>query len=293
LFRSAIYQGASWLKLAAQCTPEAQVLTLQDLLDGRAGANRYVAVTDFRLYDRYATAASRRRPHEPPLPHITHIGIRPARPNGAGDDPPGPPLVVIEPPWPEEAEHALARWGHLPAVSGILWEPYSLTAADAARLEATYPGISLAHRRGSTLPVCRVLREGREPWTVRWGWTHVIGGALGVALGLWLIPPGLAGRAWQRLRELTAVQPTTPGECGEAGPPPPAPWPDRFLAVAYVVSLAVQPVGFILLAGAGVFLWIRRRSPDGWSLGLLLGGLGCLVFCPAFRWWARRRGQRR
>jgi uncharacterized membrane protein YbhN (UPF0104 family) len=82
-------------------------------------------------------------------------------------------------------------------------------------------------------------------------------------------------------------------EGGARDSPPKFPLAVRILAVAYVVSWIVGPVGFFLLSGVGSFLWERRRQVDGLVLSLWLGGVLCLSLCAAFRWWFRRWGRRR
>jgi hypothetical protein len=82
-------------------------------------------------------------------------------------------------------------------------------------------------------------------------------------------------------------------EDGGSDSVPQFPLPVRILAVAYVLSWALQPLGFFLLTGIGSFLWIRRRELDAWVLGFWLGGIGCLVLGIAFRWWFRRWGRLR
>jgi hypothetical protein len=67
----------------------------------------------------------------------------------------------------------------------------------------------------------------------------------------------------------------------------------RILAVAYVLSRAIGPVGFFALSAAACFVWVKGRELSGLVLGLWLGGLACPLFCAAFRWWFRRLGQRR
>jgi len=71
-------------------------------------------------------------------------------------------------------------------------------------------------------------------------------------------------------------------------------WPlcVRVLAVCYVVSLAVQLFGF-LLVGAAAFLCGRRSEIDGWVLGLGLAGAATIFACTAFRFWFRHWGRRR
>ena len=66
----------------------------------------------------------------------------------------------------------------------------------------------------------------------------------------------------------------------------------RVLAVAYVLSFAVQPIGFLLLTGTATFLYGRRREIDGWVLGLGLGGGVLMVLCSVFRWWFPRWGRK-
>ncbi|HVS40192.1 MAG TPA: hypothetical protein VMS17_31835 [Gemmataceae bacterium] len=91
------------------------------------------------------------------------------------------------------------------------------------------------------------------------------------------------------------MQGDSPDDELESGPDQrgaPVRWPlcVRILAVCYVLSLAVQMVGF-LLVGAAAFLYGRRRDIDGWVLGLVLAGSATIVACTAFRFWFRRWGR--
>jgi hypothetical protein len=78
----------------------------------------------------------------------------------------------------------------------------------------------------------------------------------------------------------------------QAGPPP---WPRyvRVLAVAYVLSYAVQWAALLLLTGAAALLYGLGRPLDGLVLGLGLGGVACAALCAGFRRWFLRWGRRR
>jgi cytochrome bd-type quinol oxidase subunit 1 len=68
----------------------------------------------------------------------------------------------------------------------------------------------------------------------------------------------------------------------------------RLLAVAYVLSLMVGPVGFFILSIAAAFLWYQRDlSFDGLVLGLWATALACPLLCATYRWWFRSWGRRR
>ena len=75
------------------------------------------------------------------------------------------------------------------------------------------------------------------------------------------------------------------------GDPPKYPFVVRALAVAFVLSRIVQPVGFVLLGVAAAVVYGLRHEIDGLVLGLALGAAGCAILCPAFRWWFRRWGR--
>ena len=89
----------------------------------------------------------------------------------------------------------------------------------------------------------------------------------------WIIPGAAIGgtsRVPARIRRTgDEPQPEPPGGGEEQ---PRFPRYVRVLAVAYVLSFAVQPIGFLLLTGTATFLYGRRREIDGWVLGLGLGG---------------------
>jgi amino acid transporter len=59
----------------------------------------------------------------------------------------------------------------------------------------------------------------------------------------------------------------------------------RVLAVVYVLTLGVQIIGFLILAGIGAVLFGMRRQVDGWVAGFALAGIACFVLCAAYRWW--------
>jgi hypothetical protein len=280
------------LELAAHCTPEAQRLTLQELLDGKAGENRHVEITDFRPCDRCVVGVRKGGSH-----YIEYLGVQPAHSEG-GAESPSPPRVLIAQPQCTPEPGSIADWSQRQTISGILEKPYR---RDEQQLRGTYPGIDL--------PSCRILLEGRKPQPARESWTLFAMGVGGIALGGWMLHPGLLSLVWNRWRGVKSVQPgarTTPGppasrvpatapqasRGGESRPMPKAPLLDRILAVAYVLSFAVQPLGFLLLAGIGSFLW-AKRGLDGTVLGFGLGGIGWVASWSAFRWWVRRLGQRR
>jgi hypothetical protein len=287
--------GISELGLAAQCTPEAQRLTLQELLDGKAGENRHVEITDFRPCDRYVVAPRKGGGHS-----IVYLGVQPA-PSEGGAGSLGPPRVLIAQPQCLPEPGSIADWSRRQAISGVLEK---LSSRDEEQVRETNPGMDLAS--------CRVLREGRKPQPARESWTLVALGVGGIALGGWMVQPGLVSFLVKCLRGVkraqatgcppsgpdeprastTARQASPRGESGESGPVPRAPLVDRVLAVTYVLSLAVQPLGFLILAGTGSFLW-EKRGLDGTVLGFGLGAIGWVASWGVFRWWVRRWGRRR
>jgi cytochrome bd-type quinol oxidase subunit 1 len=67
----------------------------------------------------------------------------------------------------------------------------------------------------------------------------------------------------------------------------------RLLAVVYVLSRIIGPLGFLILSLVAGFLWYQRDlSLDGLVLGLWLAALACPLLCAAFRWWFTRWGRR-
>src|SRR5262249_10489023 len=99
-------------------------------------------------------------------------------------------------------------------------------------------------------------------------------------------------RAAEDLRGKAAAHATTRlhGR-GSTAPGPatvPAPLLTRMVAVAYVLSPVIGPVGFVLLTGTGGYLW-SRRGFDERVLALIAGGLACLLLCRGLQWWVRRR----
>jgi hypothetical protein len=85
-----------------------------------------------------------------------------------------------------------------------------------------------------------------------------------------------------------------PAGNGAGGRLIPWPWYVRWLAVAYVVSRLVGPVGFFVLLGAAGFL-IARDGPawDGPAAAAVAAAWACPLGCAAFRWWFRGWGRRR
>ncbi|CAN5294351.1 hypothetical protein BH10PLA2_BH10PLA2_11110 [soil metagenome] len=74
----------------------------------------------------------------------------------------------------------------------------------------------------------------------------------------------------------------------------PQAWPRyvRVLAVAYVLSRFVGPVGFFLLGGVTAFA-IARHGPGVEGAVVAAAALMCPAGCAIFRWWFRRWGQLR
>ena len=62
----------------------------------------------------------------------------------------------------------------------------------------------------------------------------------------------------------------------------------RVLAVAYVLSYAVQPVGFVALGFAAALVYRIGGGFGPWVLALSIGSGACAVLCPAFRWCMRQ-----
>lgn len=76
-----------------------------------------------------------------------------------------------------------------------------------------------------------------------------------------------------------------------------APQPDypryvRLLAVAYVLSYAVQFAGFLVLCVAATVLYFRRGGFDAEVVGGYAAALACPVVGGAFRAWFRSFGRR-
>jgi hypothetical protein len=71
-------------------------------------------------------------------------------------------------------------------------------------------------------------------------------------------------------------------------------WPlyVRVLAVAYVLSYALQPVAFLGLTGTAALLYGLGRHLDGLVLGLGAAGVLVVLGCGAFRRWFVRWGRR-
>ena len=68
-------------------------------------------------------------------------------------------------------------------------------------------------------------------------------------------------------------------------PQPQFPLYVRVLAVAHVLSLAIGPVGFIILAGISCFLYVRHGKVDDNVLALLATGIACPAACALYRRW--------
>ena len=60
------------------------------------------------------------------------------------------------------------------------------------------------------------------------------------------------------------------------------------LAVAYVLSYAAGPAGFVLLGIAAAVAAGLGGGLGPWSLALAAGSASCGLGCPAFRWCMRR-----
>ncbi len=184
-----VVMAASNYDLTAHSTPEPQEMTLRELLDGKAGANRHVAVTDFRPCDRYLTRNFKREQRR----WVSCIGVVPA-----GADPGGPPRLVVEPHHANEEKHLLENWGHLRALHGVLEKPDRQPESEQRKLRDTYPGIDLSS--------CLILDEGRVVMTLVSVWQWGLGGGAAVTLGLALLNAGPAVRLWRRLRGAKAAR---------------------------------------------------------------------------------------
>jgi hypothetical protein len=179
----AAVSAARNLALTARCTPQPQEWTLREVLDGRAGPNPHVAITDFRPCDRYLTRNFKRSQ----LRGVIYIGIVPA-----GDDPSGVPQLIVAPGSANEEKHLLGEWGHRRALAGILEKPDRLPDGDHQQLRQTYPGLDL--------PRCLILEEGRKPMTAGEGWAWLGAALSALLLGGVLLHPARAVRRWGRWR---------------------------------------------------------------------------------------------
>lgn len=82
-------------------------------------------------------------------------------------------------------------------------------------------------------------------------------------------------------------------DTNETGSQPIAwPWYVRWLAVAYVLSMAAGPVGFLVMAAMAAF-WISRHGLDGGAALAVAAAFACPLACAAFRAWFKSWGQRR
>jgi hypothetical protein len=80
---------------------------------------------------------------------------------------------------------------------------------------------------------------------------------------------------------------------GDAAAAPCLPRYVRILAIVYVLSRIVGPLGFFLITGVGHFLWVRQEMQiDGWVLGFWIGGAVWLLAGVVFRWWFPRWGRK-
>jgi hypothetical protein len=71
------------------------------------------------------------------------------------------------------------------------------------------------------------------------------------------------------------------------------PWYVRWLAVAYVFSMLIGPVGFVVMGLVGGYL--LARDGHGWNGAAALAfaaAVGCPLACATFRWWFRSWGKR-
>ena len=166
---------------AAVNSPEPQRLTLLELLDGGAKANRHVAITDFRLCRRYVKRGYK---HEPgPKRWISHIGIVPA---GSGDEF-GQVRVIVEPEYANEQSYLIAEWGRKDSLTGVLKKADRLGGWELEAVRQAYPEFNL----DSGL----LLMEGRTPPTNNEGWWLMSSGAACVFSGI----------IWWRWRRRTAT----------------------------------------------------------------------------------------
>jgi hypothetical protein len=178
----ALVSATRSLGRTARCTAEPHELTLRQFLDGGAGANAHVAITGFRLCDRYLTenfkGGQGRR-------WVSYIGIVPAT-----ADPSSPPRLLVKPRDAWEEQHLLREWGHREMLAGIVERASREWEGDQRRLREVYPGIDLSS--------CVVLEEGQRPQTAEANWAWLGAGIGGVALGGLLLAPRRAVRLWGR-----------------------------------------------------------------------------------------------
>lgn len=184
--------GISGLEDAVRSTAEPQRLTLQELLDGQAGANRHVEITDFQPYDRYVVKVGKDG-----RPYVGYVGVKPTPPEGGADHPAPPRLLILTPRFiPEQG--SFAEWSRRQTISGMLTTDYP---HDEQRLRETYAGIDP--------PSCRCLLEGQKPLPIRETWIYVALGVIGVVLGTWLTTPGLFRIIWKCLHGDKTVRPVS------------------------------------------------------------------------------------
>jgi hypothetical protein len=162
--------GLYTVRDAGRNSPVPQRLTLQELLDGHAGENRYVAITDFRLCRRYAKRGYRNQPG--PKRWISHIGIVP---KGSGDEF-GQIRVIVEPENANEQNYLIKEWTEKDALVGELKKPARYRGWERDALNEAYPELDFQS--------CSTLLEGRAPPTVADAKTYALIGAVMVAIAL-------------------------------------------------------------------------------------------------------------
>jgi hypothetical protein len=78
----------------------------------------------------------------------------------------------------------------------------------------------------------------------------------------------------------------------ELNDPPKFPLYVRVLAVAHVLSLAIGPIGFVVLGAIAVIHWQRQRVVDQYVVVLLLIAVNCPFLCAAYRRWFENWGRK-
>jgi hypothetical protein len=189
-----VVMSASHFAIAFQSDREPQQLTLREFLEGKAGGNRYVRITDFKLCDRYV---SRKFKHDQRY-WVSFIGIVPA--DRSSDDP-APPQLIVRPKYANEIGYLAEQWAKQKSLTGVFENSDREADWEQRQIAETYPGIALNE--------CVILGEGVQPMSPNAARGWAVAGAAALIAGGLLLSPATAARFWNKIR----------GKSGHAGRP--------------------------------------------------------------------------
>jgi hypothetical protein len=180
------------LYAASQSTPAPQQMTLREFLDGKAGTNRYVAITDFKPCEHFVT----RRGRNVRQTSVGYIGILPSGP-GPAADPSLPPRLIVHLYVGRDRGELDKERGPQAVLTGVLQNAERDADVDLAKVVEAYPQINLSK--------CMILNEGFRPPTAGEGWNRLTVGVIATVLGVAFLSPGLAARVGARFKRPVAA----------------------------------------------------------------------------------------